>query len=109
MRSAGEVIQSHQYKNVLIYADPPYVLSSRTAKQYKHEMTDRDHVELLEALLDHPGPVMLSGYDNEIYAGMLNAWHRETIKNNAEYCNRSFERPEVLWMNFEPYQQMRMF
>lgn len=37
---ALEVIKRFWYPNVLLYLDPPYVLGTRTAKQYKHEMTD---------------------------------------------------------------------
>lgn len=42
-RPAMEVIQHHNYKNVCIYADPPYLLETRTAKRYKHEMSEEDH------------------------------------------------------------------
>lgn len=56
-RPAVELIQRFNYPNVLIYADPPYLLSTRQRrKQYRHEMTDDDHVELLEALKAHKGP-----------------------------------------------------
>jgi DNA adenine methylase len=101
-RPALEVIKRHKYPNVLIYADPPYLLETRTAKakQYKHEMTEQDHVELLETLLEHPGPVILSGYQSGIYDEILKDWHKETVKGRAEYYG--LDRMEVLWMNFEP-------
>src|SRR4051812_17281168 len=36
---------------VLIYADPPYLHSTRSSsKRYRHELTDADHVRLIEAL-----------------------------------------------------------
>lgn len=76
-RPAVDVIQRFNYPNVLVYADPPYVLSTRSGKNYKHEMTDGEHIELLEALLQHKGPVLLSGNLDEIkevvssYHGML--------------------------------------
>ncbi|CAI8898218.1 hypothetical protein EMIT07CA2_30437 [Brevibacillus sp. IT-7CA2] len=28
-----------------------------------------DHIELLDALDEYPGPVILSGYDNDLYNG----------------------------------------
>ena len=58
---AVELIKRFKYPKVLIYADPPYLLGTRSGKQYKHEMSDNDHIELLEVLLQHPGKVMLSG------------------------------------------------
>lgn len=47
-RPAVEVIRKFNFENVLIYCDPPYVLSTRCRKQYRHEMTDEDHEALLE-------------------------------------------------------------
>jgi len=95
-RPALEVIERHRYQNVLIYADPPYVLSTRTAKQYKHEMTDNDHISLLDALDKHAGPVLLSGYACELYNERLKHWTRKTVKSLAEY---GLKREEVLWIN----------
>lgn len=107
-RPALEVIRRFNFQNVLIYADPPYVLSSRSggAKQYRHEMTDQDHVELLEALRDHRGPVLLSGYDSPLYDRLLAGWHKETFHATDQLSRR---REEVLWMNFELENQERLF
>jgi len=99
-RPALEVIKRHKYHSVLIYADPPYLLNTKTTKQYKYELTEQDHIELLGALLQHPGPVILSGYQSELYNEMLRNWHKETTRGRAEYHGQS--RKEVLWMNFEP-------
>ncbi len=96
-KPAVELIKSFNHSNVLIYADPPYVLSTRSRKMYQHEMSDEDHVELLEALLLHTGPVMLSGYDNEIYNEYLQGWRKESTPARAE---NSLPRTEVLWMNY---------
>ena len=96
-RPAVELIKSFNHSNVLIYADPPYVLSTRSRKMYQHEMSDQDHIELLEALLLHTGPVMLSGYDNDIYNEYLAGWRKESTPARAE---NSLPRTEVLWMNY---------
>lgn len=96
-KPAVELIKAFNHGNVFIYADPPYVLSTRTRKQYRHEMTDQDHVELLEALLLHTGPVMLSGYDNGIYNDYLQGWRKISTPARAE---KSLPRTEVLWMNY---------
>jgi DNA adenine methylase len=94
-RPALEVIKRFNYSNVLIYADPPYVLSTRTGKNYKHEMTDVDHVELLETLLQHKDPVMLSGYDSDLYSRYLSDWDKFHIENLAE---KGLHRTEMLWI-----------
>ena len=103
-RPAVEVIRRFNAENVLIYCDPPYVLSSRSGgrRQYKHEMTDADHMELLAVLKAHRGPVLLSGYASELYDRELRDWHRETAAATDQLSRR---REEVLWMNFEPEQE----
>jgi len=67
----------HDRDRYLAYLDPPYVTSTRKAKRYKHEMTDEDHQELIDRLLEYPSMVMLSGYAHQIYQRLDAAgWHR---------------------------------
>lgn len=104
-RPAVELIKKFNYSNVLIYADPPYVLSTRHGKQYRYEMDDQDQYNLLDVLLAHKGPVLLSGYDNELYNDRLCNWYREETVCYSQVCSK---KREVLWMNFEPNGQMRI-
>ena len=50
--SAISIIKKFNYDNVLMYLDPPYVMGTRRYQkgQYKHEMTNADHVELLQTV-----------------------------------------------------------
>lgn len=105
-RPAIDVIKRFNFKNVLIYADPPYMLSTRHGKQYKEEMEDSEHSELLEALKQHKGPTLISGYESDLYNDMLKGWHRE---ENISYSQIGTKKKEILWMNFEPPQQMNLF
>lgn len=105
-RPAVEVIRRFNSPRVLIYADPPYMLGTRHGKQYRHEMTDEDHEELLTTLLAHQGPVLLSGYDSALYNNRLQGWHREEAMS---YTQAKARRTEILWMNFEPGGQMGLF
>lgn len=108
-KPALEVITRHNHSNVLIYADPPYLLETRTAKQYANEMSDDDHAELLQVLMKHKGPVALSGYDSKLYNDMLRGWRKTSIISNAEYYNGS-SKVECLWMNYEAAeQQLKLF
>ena len=66
-RPAVELIKRFNSEKVLIYADPPYLTSTRKRNIYKYEMTDQEHEELLKVLLAHKGSVIISGYDNEMY------------------------------------------
>lgn len=97
-----DLIQRFNYPKVLIYADPPYVLGTRHGKQYRHEMDNAAHVDLLEALLAHRGPVILSGYDNPLYQEMLKDWHQEQKESRTQSLAI---KTETLWMNFEPEEQ----
>ena len=97
-RPALELIQKFNYDNVLIYADPPYLLSTRGGKQYCHEMDEQGHFELLAALKSHSGPAIISGYPSELYDSELRGWNRITKQS---YNQNSDARTEVLWFNFD--------
>jgi len=95
-QQATELIKRYRRPDVLIFADPPYVLETRSGAIYRHEMTDDEHLELLDLLDDHPGPVLLSGYANRLYDERLRHWHRETRQALAQ---RGKATEEVLWIN----------
>ena len=97
-RPALELIRRFRHVNVLIYADPPYLLETRSGKQYRHEMTDADHEALLAALKAHPGPVILSGYHSPMYDSELSGWN---IIERKAYNQNGDRRTEVLWCNYE--------
>lgn len=106
-RPAVELIRRFNYPNVLIYADPPYMLGTRqNRKQYRHEMTDDDHMELLEAIKAHRGPAIISGYDSDLYNRELKGWYKD---GRTSFTQAASRRREILWMNFEPAAQMDMF
>jgi hypothetical protein len=85
----------------LIYCDPPYLLETRVKKKiYKHEMTDQEHLRLLEVLDTLDARVMLSGYPSPMYEEKLVGWHRHeletitrggTMRTEVLYCNFSAE------------------
>lgn len=97
-RDAVGVVRRHADRDVLVYADPPYPFETRTGHGllYRHEMTDADHEELLEALQAHPGPVLLSGFQCSLYEETLEAWSRVSLRGYAQSHGAT---EEVLWMN----------
>ena len=105
-RPAAELLQRFNNPKVLVYADPPYVLRTRHGKQYRYELDDEGQSDLLDVLLVHKGPVLLSGYDSELYNRRLRGWHREETTCYSQVCSK---KREVLWMNFEPVKQMNLF
>jgi DNA adenine methylase len=104
-RPALDVIRSEDTPATLFYLDPPYYHPTRASKKvYDHEMTERDHRELLDVLLATKGKVILSGYANDLYDGKLSGWIREEfdLPNNAAGGKKKRRMIEVLWCNFQP-------
>lgn len=105
-RPAADVIERFNYSNVLIYCDPPYLLSERDRKQYKEEMSDREHADLLQVLIQHKGPALISGYESDLYNNVLRGWNKAETVN---FSHSGIKKKEILWMNFEPEKQMSIF
>jgi DNA adenine methylase len=95
---ALELIERYNTEDVFIYADPPYLHGTRKNYLYKYEMQDAEHEELLKTLANHPGKVLISGYDNNMYNDMLSEWQKAYKVTRAEGGRA---RTEVLWMNYE--------
>ena len=102
---ADEIIKRYDTSDVFIYADPPYLHGTRKNYLYKYEMTDAEHLQLLELLMKHPGKVLLSGYDNEMYNELLVGWKKISKDTRAE-CG--LKRTEILWMNYDLATQMTL-
>ncbi len=105
-RPALEVIRRFDYPNVFMYIDPPYLLGTRTGNQYRHEMTDADHEELLKIILQSKAKIMISGYESEMYNEYLKGWHKEHFASCAE---QGKPRQEIVWTNYECYAQMALW
>jgi DNA adenine methylase len=88
----------------LIYADPPYMPKTRTAKTAygRYEMTPFQHRRLIVALRGHCGPAAISGYRCEEYDRWLHDWRRFDFEmpNNAGQSKRKQRRRESLWINW---------
>lgn len=100
-RPALEVIKRFNHDGVFMYIDPPYLLGTRAGKQYKHEMTDEDHEEMLKELLQSKAKIMISGYESEMYNDYLKDWNKKTFDSCAEHGK---PRKEVVWMNYSNMQ-----
>ncbi|MCG7932955.1 MAG: DNA adenine methylase [Candidatus Thiodiazotropha lotti] len=101
-KPAIEVIDNHDRTNTLYFVDPPYMHSTRRMRAggyYNHEMTDDDHVQLLDVLNQVSGMVVLSGYDSEIYNDMLSSWTRHTTSARISAGRGTAIRTEVVWLN----------
>jgi DNA adenine methylase len=103
-RPAMNVMERCDGPRTLIYADPPYVHSTRSAKRiagelehaYTHEMGEGDHLELLTWLSQCKSMVVLSGYRSDLYDAALKGWRRAETMALADGAR---PRREILWIN----------
>jgi hypothetical protein len=87
----------------LIYADPPYVRTTRKrSRVYRFDYTDADHKRLIECLHSKSCMVMLSGYDNEMYRSALSGWDRIVFQAKTH----TGVREESVWINFDAPAQL---
>jgi len=101
-RDAFKLIEELRRPDCVLYVDPPYMFGTRckSNRYYTHEMSDADHERLLGLLLEHPGPVLLSGYATELYDRMLAGWQRVERQTMAQGSQGvSVARTEVLWLS----------
>ena len=104
---ALSIIGRYATPQTLLYCDPPYVRATAHGTRqriYRYEMDIDDHDALLTALEAHPGPVMLSGYDNDLYAARLAHWRCERTAARGESNTR---RTECLWLNAACVERLR--
>jgi len=67
------ILDRYDTPETLFYCDPPYVASTRRSGKYAHELIDVDHGELVKMLLSAKGAVLLSAYESEIYAPLVDS------------------------------------
>ena len=91
------LIKRYNDEKTLIYCDPPYLQGIRKRGMYANEMTDQQHIELLEALLASKSMIVLSGYDSELYRSHLKDWRTDEKITTVQM---GLHRKEILWMNF---------
>lgn len=103
-RPAIDIMRQHDGPQTLHFVDPPYLHSTRVldagkAGYYKHEMSDQDHIELLGALLELEGFVVLCGYPSDLYNERLQGWDQYQTKARISAGRGAGVRTEVVWLN----------
>ena len=97
-RDALTCMRQHDSAETLHYADPPYVMSTRSDEKadYSHEMTDADHQTLAAGLRELVGMVIVSGYRSDMYDDLYAGWKRI---DRAAYADGAVKRIESLWIS----------
>ena len=97
-----DLLDRYDYPNVFWYLDPPYMKDTRKAwaqAAYKHEMSDDQHLDLLNRIKSLEGSVMISGYSSDVYEDHLSDWNRAETKSRINGVETA---TEVVWMNYDP-------
>lgn len=105
-RPALEIIYLYDTPETFMYLDPPYLHSTRTTqKDYAFEMSEQDHIELLDQINLCDSKIAISGYDNDLYNKYLKDWFRFDDVEKQLAGPRGF-RKESLWTNYD-YSEIR--
>ncbi|MGH3431415.1 MAG: DNA adenine methylase, partial [Thermocrispum sp.] len=100
-RPALEIVDAYgRHEDALLYVDPPYLRSTRSSRQYHHEMSsEAEHRDLADALKECRAVVVLSGYPTPLYAELYADWHTTTLAGFTGQAGTRGQRTEVLWTN----------
>lgn len=108
------ILSTYDTPKTLFYLDPPYVGETRRDGGYAHELSDDDHRDLVCAVQELSGMVVLSGYDHAIYEPLarLREWtrydfgtvcHVAKVRNNGILGEgaalKKQPRTESVWLN----------
>ena len=95
---AHQFLAEYDYQgSELIYSDPPYLRRTRTsARRYRFDYEEADHIALLDLLKTLPCQVILSGYPSALYDERLSGWGNLEL----QVMNQGGVRTEKLWFNF---------
>ncbi|OLV20160.1 DNA adenine methylase [Deinococcus marmoris] len=100
------LIQRVNNSETLLYIDPPYLGETHKAgRLYDHELkTPAEHQALIDAVLGHVGPVVMSGYPSAQYSEQLAGWHLVSTTARAQ---SNGHRQECLWINPVGWRRLR--
>lgn len=100
---AIEVMRYHDEPTTLHFVDPPYMPELRQMKTgqkyYRHEMTVAEHCELLDAVRELQGMVVLCGYPSAMYDKALAGWARHSTSARISARRGTAIREEKVWIN----------
>lgn len=103
---ALDLLKTYDFKGkrYFVYLDPPYPISSRRSRRnlYKYEMSDSDHIELLDHIQYVKYNCMISTYSNDIYEDRLSRWNKTTFQTQT----RQGPATEVLYYNYGAPQKL---
>lgn len=82
-----------------LYIDPPYPIKTRKSKKklYKYELSDQDHIRILNVASCLKVNVLISSYPNDMYDNYLKNWNTITFQSSTRHGTAT----EQIWYNYE--------
>jgi DNA adenine methylase len=106
---ALDLIAKRAGPDALVYADPPYLATTRTGQtrsrqgDYRHELAEDGHRALAAVLRATAAAVLVSGYDCPLYGELYRGWHRTELRVTKPSANHSGNgdrhAAEIIWSN----------
>ena len=96
-----EILKRYDDPQTFFFTDPPYYPETLSHKLYRHELDTAEHEELLSALQNVQGKVLLCGYEHPLYREQLSHWRRIDFKTCAQVARNRPPRTETIWLNFD--------
>lgn len=95
----------------VIYCDPPYAHKTRTSgKEYDFEMSDEQHIQLIEKLIDCRASVVISGYASDLYDDRLSDWKKLVFPRwTSVHKGLRGPREEVVWIKESDWAKRKQF
>ncbi|PYD69454.1 DNA adenine methylase [Komagataeibacter swingsii] len=110
-RPAVDIIRLYDSSRTLFYCDPPYLHATRgDAKAYGFEMDETQHRAFAETVNNCKGMVAVSGYDHPLMDELFQTgrWYKTMGPDKTIHSTKG-RRSEVLWTNYDPKPQKRLF
>ena len=101
---AVNLIKKYDKDGWLLYLDPPYHHSTRTDTRYKVDMSNEDHINFLECVINcKNSKIIISGYDCDLYDKLSeNGWDKFSFETKSQNSNlKGKVKIETIWRNYE--------
>jgi len=90
--------------STFFYLDPPYLPSVRSGGKYKVEMSEEQHVDLLDKLSGISGKFMLCGYPSRLYQTYAVSYNWNSVRfpvtKSSSGSDLKPTATEVIWRNY---------
>lgn len=98
-----DFIKKYDSPEWFLYLDPPYLHATRRAtKAYDHEMSEKDHQDMLNLIVNCKCKILLSGYISPLYMKALKSWNFNSmsVANHSGQTKVKEMRVECVWKNY---------